>query len=70
MEESMGLTLAVTHYIGDLEPEENTFCIQAGTPVEQERHQPTHKHFDPKFILSIRNAGTGDGAETEGMTNQ
>ncbi|EDL27563.1 mCG147947 [Mus musculus] len=29
----------------------------------------THKTFDPKFISSIRNAGVGDRAETEGMPN-
>ena len=63
------VTLAVTHYIGDVEPEETTSC-QAGAPVEQWRHQPTHKTFNPKFILSTRNAGMGDGAETEGMANQ
>ena len=34
-QESMGVTLAVTHYIGDMEPEEATSCSQAGTPVEQ-----------------------------------
>jgi hypothetical protein len=29
---------------------------------------PTHSQtFDPKVILSIRNLGTGDGAETEGI---
>ena len=34
-QESMGVTLAVTHSIGDMEPEEATSCSQAGTPVEQ-----------------------------------
>ena len=34
-QESMGVTLAVTHYIGDMEPQEATSCIQTGTPVEQ-----------------------------------
>ena len=28
-------------------------------------HQPTHKTFHPKFILSTGNAGMGDGVETE-----
>jgi len=28
------------------------------------------KTFDPKCILSKRNAGKGNGAETEGMANQ
>jgi hypothetical protein len=31
----------------------------------------THpQNFDPKFVLSTRNAGTGDGAEIEEMANQ
>ena len=36
-QESMGggVTLAMTHNIGDMEPEEATSCSQAGTPVEQ-----------------------------------
>ena len=34
-QESMRVTLAVTHYIGDMEPEVATSCSQAGTPVEQ-----------------------------------
>jgi hypothetical protein len=66
----MGVTLAVTHYIEDVEPEEATSCSQAGTPGEQWRHKPTYKTFNPKCILSTSNAGTGEGAETEGMANQ
>ena len=34
-QESMGCDLAVTHYTGDMEPEEATSCSQAGAPVEQ-----------------------------------
>ena len=70
MQESIGLILAVTQYSGDMEPEEAISFSQAGTPVEQQRHQPTHKTFITKFILSTRNAGMKDGVETEGMTNQ
>ena len=33
-EESMEVTLAMTTYSGDMEPEEATFCSQTGTPVE------------------------------------
>ena len=33
-QESMGVTLAVTHSIGDMEPEEATSCSQVETPVE------------------------------------
>jgi hypothetical protein len=58
VQESMRVSLAVTHYTGDMEPEEVTSYIQAGTPVEPLRYQPTHKTFNPKFILSTRNAGT------------
>jgi hypothetical protein len=32
--------------------------------------QPTHKTFNPEFILSTRNAGTGDGAENERRANE
>jgi hypothetical protein len=64
------MTLAVTNYIEDIKPKEATSCSQAGTSMEQKRHQLTHKTFNPKFILSIRNAGSGDGAETEKMANQ
>jgi hypothetical protein len=59
----------MTHSIEDMEPEEATSCIQAGTLVEPQRHQPTHKTFNPKFILSTRNLGIGEGAETEGTAN-
>ena len=66
----MGATLAVTHYIGDMEPEEATSCSQAGTPVALQRHQQSHKTFSPKFILPTRNAGMGDGADTEEIASQ
>jgi hypothetical protein len=41
-----------------------TYCSQAGTPVEQYRHRSNHKTFNSKFILSTRNVGMEDGAET------
>ena len=34
-QESMGVTLAVTHNIWGMEPEEATFCSHAGTPMER-----------------------------------
>jgi hypothetical protein len=34
-QESMGVTLAMTYYIGDMEPEEATSCIQIRTPVKR-----------------------------------
>ena len=66
----MRLILAMTHNVGDMEPKAATSCSQAGTPMEQGRHQPTHKTFNPKFILSTRSTGTEDGAETKRMANQ
>ena len=69
-QESLEVILAVTHYIGDMEPEVATSCSQAETPVERKRHQLTIKPFNPKYILSTRNSDIGDGAETEGMANQ
>ena len=33
-QESVGVTLAVTHCTGDIEHELATFCIQTGTPAE------------------------------------
>ena len=45
----MGITLAVTHYIGDLQPEETTSYCQTGTAVVLERHKPTHKTFNPNI---------------------
>ena len=56
----------VIHNIVDMEPEEAISC----TPVQWYRHQPSHKTFNPKFILSTRSVGTGQGAETDGMANQ
>jgi hypothetical protein len=53
----MQVTLAGTHSSGNLDPEEDTSCSQTGTAMEQQRHQPTHKIFDPEFILSTGNAG-------------
>lgn len=70
IQESMGVTLTVTHYTGDMEPKEATSCNQAGTPVERQRHPPMQKTFNPNFILSTRNAATRDRTETEGLANQ
>jgi hypothetical protein len=43
---------------GDKEPEEITSSSQTGSPVEGWGHQSTYKTYDPKLILSKRNAGT------------
>ena len=64
------VTLAVTHYTEDMEPEETTSCVQAGTPVKKQRPQPTYKTFSTKFILSTSNVGMGKGAANEGVTIQ
>lgn len=67
--QSIGVSLIVTHNIGDMEPEEATSCSQAGFQMEQSGQQPTYKTFNPKLTLSTRNAETKDGAETVGMAN-
>lgn len=42
-QESVGVTLTVTHNFRDLETEDATSCIQAGTPMEKERPQTPTK---------------------------
>ena len=69
-QKSMVVTLFVTHGIGDMDPREAATCDQAGTVVEMQGHQPTYKIFNPKLILSTRNGGIWDEAETEGIANQ
>ena len=69
-QESTGVILAMTYYIRDMKLEEVTSCFQAGTLMERQRHQPTHKTFIPKCILTTSNKGTGDGAETKATANQ
>ena len=71
-QESTGVIFVVSCYIGDVEPEEATSYNQTGnhsgtidTPIQTKK-----KMFNPKFILSTSNTGTGEGAETEGMDNQ
>lgn len=39
-------------------PRRGTSCSQAGTPMERYGHPPTHRTFNPKFVLSTENAGT------------
>jgi hypothetical protein len=61
------LTLAVTHYTGDMEPKE----AAPPPPVVGQESQWTNRDTNlstklSKCILSTRNAGKGDGAETEG----
>jgi hypothetical protein len=66
----MGVTLAVTHYIGDMKPERGHHLYPDRNPSRVGETLTTHKTFNSKFILFTSNAGTGDGAETEGMANQ
>jgi hypothetical protein len=60
------VTLTVTHYVGDMEPEE---ARQEPQWNNGDRNPPPNL-FNHKSILFIRNVGPGDGAETEGMANQ
>jgi hypothetical protein len=46
----MGVTLAVTHYFGDMEHEEATFCSHARTPVEEWTHYPTPKKISTQNL--------------------
>lgn len=69
-QELMGVTLAVPHSIGDMEHEGATPCSLGGTLVERWRNQPIQKTFNPKFILSAKNVGTGDGAVTERLAKE
>jgi hypothetical protein len=41
-----------------METEVPIICSQVGTPVKAQGQQPTHKTFDPKFVLPTRSAGT------------
>jgi len=66
----MGVTLAVTHSFGDMEYGGDIFCCQVGTAVEPQGHQLTLKTLNPKFILSTRNAGKENGAETVRTANK
>jgi hypothetical protein len=66
----MGVTFAVPHSIGYVEPGEATSCGLAGAPVQQWRHRPAHRTFGPGFILSAGDTGVEYGAETEGVVNQ
>ena len=43
--------------VGGIESEIVTFCSQAGLSVERGGYQPTHKTFNPKFVLATRCAG-------------
>jgi hypothetical protein len=48
----MGLTLAVTYSIEDLEPEEATSCSQTGTPVERTK-PPTKFSTQSLFCVQL-----------------
>lgn len=68
-QESFGMPLVMTPYMGDIEPEEDISSNQAGTPGGKWIHQPMHKTFKPKFILSARNIGMGDSQCLEEWPN-
>lgn len=69
---SMHVTLAEMPNIWAMEPEETTFRSQTGPPpsVEGWIYQPTYKTFDQNLVLSKRNAGEKDRAETEGVADR
>lgn len=69
-QESMGVSLAVTHSLGYMEPEEATSCSNTGTSMERSGYQPTYKTFNPLFTLSTREAGKRNRAETDLMANE
>ena len=48
-QESIGVSLAVTHSIGDMEPKEATSYIQAGTPMECDMDTNPPRNFRPKM---------------------
>lgn len=54
---SLRVTLAEIPSSGDSKPEVATSCNQVGASEEEQRHQCTHKIFNPKFVLPTRNAG-------------
>lgn len=58
----MWVSLAVIHNIGNMVLREAVWWSIRGTSLPQ--------NFESKFILSKRTTKIGDGAETEGMTNQ
>ena len=66
----MKVTLAETYSTGDMEPEVATSSSHARPLCQRidQKHQPTHKIFDPKFFLSKRNARTVGRAKTEGVS--
>ena len=53
---------------GDMEFEVVIFCSQVGLPVERQEHQPTHKTFNPKFVIPTRYSGI-KMEKMEGMAN-
>ena len=63
----MGVILAVTPSIENMEPEDATSCSQAESSVQGQEHTQI---FLTKIIMTTRNAEKGDGAETKGLPNQ
>jgi hypothetical protein len=50
----MGVTFLRLQPAGDIETEEATSCWQMRLPLEGGEDQPTHKTFNPKFVLPTR----------------
>jgi hypothetical protein len=55
--------------MGDWEPEIVTSCSQARLPMEEFGHQPSHKTFDPQFVLTYKRFRLKT-AEIEGKDSQ
>jgi hypothetical protein len=51
------------------DPEWAICCNQAGLPVEELGHQPSHKTSDLSFVLPTRFLGDKGGTETVVMAN-
>ena len=68
-QESMGVSLAMIQALGIWNLKGH--FLWSGRNPSGAIGTPTHPHnFDPTCILTTNNAGTGNGAETEGMVNQ
>jgi hypothetical protein len=64
-QDSIWVTLAkMPNSHRDMEPEESTSSSRTGPPVEKCGYQPTYKTFNPNLLLSKRNTGIKNGADS------
>ena len=66
----MGVTLAVTHNIRNMELKRLPPVFRQEPPWNNRDTNPPNKTFKSKLTLSTRNVGMENGSETEGMPNQ